>query len=184
MEALESMENLRAGGTGNVKEEKLPSESPCKQLLRKRPFSVDETAYIQEHFSENVEERHTPSLAQCKTFLELSGLDRSAKNIQNKIKNLIKVSVICYLYRYNFHPVFLSSLYKASQRYSACTHKCRNQIAPRKFFLLSIKCTEASTTYQNFALLYRMKYAGLIELTNEISRKFPRTFVYALLMNH
>ena len=90
VEAFGSMENLRAGGTGNVKEEKLASESPCKELQKKNTFSADETAYIQEHFTENVEERRTPSLARCKTFLELSGLQRSAKNIQDKVKNLIK----------------------------------------------------------------------------------------------
>ena len=65
---------------------------PPKQLQRKMPFLADETAYIQETFPRMWKRGRHPAL-------ELSGLGRSAKNIQYKVQKWIKY--------HNFHPVFI-----------------------------------------------------------------------------
>lgn len=61
------------------------------QKRKRIPFSEDETEKITSYFSTFIRSSKTPSLQECKKFLDSCPLPgRSAKNIQDKVKNIIK----------------------------------------------------------------------------------------------
>ena len=75
--AFQVMERLRKG------------EEKPKSTLRKRFTAEDEEA-VKEYFAPAILAGNTPSLEECSEFLRGRELDRSKKQIQDKVKNLIK----------------------------------------------------------------------------------------------
>ena len=93
MEAFDSMENLRGevtteteSGTEKVKSDDIHS----KPLPKWRLFSLEENSSLKQHFGKRIAESKTPFLAECKSFIHVFQINRSPKNIQDKVKNLIK----------------------------------------------------------------------------------------------
>ena len=57
---------------------------------RRCPFSQEETDQVKKYFKENIARGVTVSLAECKSFISNTKLSRTAKNIQDKVRNLMK----------------------------------------------------------------------------------------------
>ena len=74
-----------------VTSESQTSETESMRRARRRPFTVEETEAVRRYFSRHIEGRHSASLSECKTFLFRHKMDRSAKNIQDKVRNLSKI---------------------------------------------------------------------------------------------
>ena len=55
----------------------------------KRPFTAEETESVELYFASYIEALDKVSLGDCRDFLEQSKLDRKAKDILDKIKNLV-----------------------------------------------------------------------------------------------
>ena len=67
-----------------------PVTSPPKSPVKRRPFTKEENESVSLYFSSHIEAGDTPTSAECRDFLENHGLSRTAKNIQDKVKNIIK----------------------------------------------------------------------------------------------
>lgn len=90
-QAFESMEQLRTmRGVGKNTSDSPVVASSETQLQKRRSFSLQETELVCGHFAKSLKLRVTPSLAECKRFVEQYGVQRSPKNIQDKVKNLNK----------------------------------------------------------------------------------------------
>ena len=57
---------------------------------KRRRFTQDEEEMVNLYFSDTIQACQTASLEECKTFLENHPIERSPKQIQDKVKNLIK----------------------------------------------------------------------------------------------
>ncbi len=70
-----------------------PKASPQKQApespTRRVPFSDKEVAVIKSYFGKHIEEGRTPTLKECRDFLSEERMNRAAKSIQDKVRNLI-----------------------------------------------------------------------------------------------
>ena len=55
-----------------------------------RGFSKEYLPFIEEHFAQSIERKKPVTLASCRDFLRKHPTNRSAKQIQDKVKNLIK----------------------------------------------------------------------------------------------
>ena len=68
-----------------------PEESPkACGTPRRRLFSDNESETVKSYFSQNIESESTPTIRQCASFLYTHALNRTPKNIQDKVKNLIR----------------------------------------------------------------------------------------------
>ena len=82
-QAHEIMESLRKG-------EGKADSKPKKAAVPRRPFKKEEEDKVREYFAPAIQAGSTPSLRECAEFLHGSGIDRNGKQIQDKVKNLIK----------------------------------------------------------------------------------------------
>ena len=57
---------------------------------KRRKFSQSETAAVTNYFGDHLKKGHQPSLGECREFLDTYKFSRSAKNIQDKVRNLLK----------------------------------------------------------------------------------------------
>ena len=81
---------------------RLQQETPSKQgdssdtsrgictPQRRCPFSQEETDQVKKYFKENIARGVTVSLVECKSFISNTKLSRTPKNIQDKVRNLLK----------------------------------------------------------------------------------------------
>ena len=68
-----------------------PEESPkACGTPRQRLFSDNKSETVKSYFSQNIESESTPTIRHCASFLYTHPLDRTPKNIQDKVKNLIR----------------------------------------------------------------------------------------------
>ena len=66
---------------------------PTTLVQKRRAFTSKETESVSSAFTSHIHRRCTPSLAECKRFLQTHPLHvRSPKNIQEKVKNLMKTA--------------------------------------------------------------------------------------------
>jgi len=56
---------------------------------KRRKFTRSEEQVIEEYFSSHIEQGKTPTIPECKTFLYSHDLQRTAKNIQDKVRGLV-----------------------------------------------------------------------------------------------
>ena len=62
--------------------------TPTKQ--RRRHYSEKDTKLISKYFARHIREGVSASLRECSQFLKLHPMERSYKNIQDKVKSLMK----------------------------------------------------------------------------------------------
>ena len=91
VETFDSMENLRGKITNETESgtEKVRS-THSKPLQKRRLFSPEENSSVKQHFGKHIAKSTTPSLAECKSFTRVFQMNRSPKDIQDKVKNIIK----------------------------------------------------------------------------------------------
>ena len=65
-----------------------PPHSSGGQTQRQRRFTDEEVEKVKAFFGRHIEERDKPPLSQCRDFLEMYKMDRTAKNVQDKVHNL------------------------------------------------------------------------------------------------
>ena len=67
------------------------ASTPCK-AQRCRPFTAEETLAVEEYFGGAIDKHVSVSLADCKRFLQSRNLERTPKNIQDKVRSLAKAN--------------------------------------------------------------------------------------------
>ena len=61
---------------------------PIRKPRRRRRFTDEEVEKVKAFFGRHIEERDKPPLSECRDFLETYKMDRTAKNVQDKVRNL------------------------------------------------------------------------------------------------
>ena len=87
----------------------------CGAQRKRFRFSNKEEEQIKSHFATAISSHVTPSLEACRAFLAKNPLDRSPKQIQDKVKNIMKWS------RQHYNLLFTSTLLADLYLYSADT---------------------------------------------------------------
>jgi hypothetical protein len=94
IQAFQSMEDLRRHEDSQcMKDEE--QVTPSRRLQKKRMFTAEETASVAEHFECHVKEKRTPSLDECKAFVQKHQFDRSGKSIQDKSQKMRELYWYC-----------------------------------------------------------------------------------------
>ena len=55
---------------------------------KRRKFTEEETENVKVFFARHITDNNQPALGECREFLEIYKMDRSAKNVQDKVRNL------------------------------------------------------------------------------------------------
>ena len=100
--AYQLMEGLRSDEGEAVKVAKSCSDANSRDsedddvhstpVQKRRHFTLEETNLISEYFGKVISRGDTPSLAECKMFIERRNTSRTPKNIQDKVKHLSRLS--------------------------------------------------------------------------------------------
>ena len=71
-----------------------PTSSTCPSdvcsIPRRRLFSVEETSFVETFFATHIDRRCTPTIGECRCFLEKYPMPRTPKNIQDKVKTSLR----------------------------------------------------------------------------------------------
>ena len=67
-----------------------PTSQGTPRSQRRRPFTEEETQAVMQYFARDIEAGSTAPLMECKRFLHFHKLQRTPKNIQDKVRNLAK----------------------------------------------------------------------------------------------
>ena len=89
--AYSTMSNLRTGQQTTPVTEK--EESTLRSTQQRRPYSDEETEAIKRYFVVEIGAGDRVALAACKKFLGLHHFSRTAKNVQDKIRNLVHAEI-------------------------------------------------------------------------------------------
>ena len=65
-------------------------EDKSKPQKVRKPFTAAETAAIEESFATSLKDKTTPSRQLCQDFVTATNSDRDPKQIQDKVRNMIK----------------------------------------------------------------------------------------------
>lgn len=86
--AFETMSELRETPKqdGTVSKEHTPQSTPTRKLQQRRPYTTKESKKIMKYFASHIESAISPSLAECKAFLDAHDMVRTPKNIQDKVR--------------------------------------------------------------------------------------------------
>ena len=61
---------------------------PIRKPRRRRRFTDEEVEKVKAFFGRHIEERDYPPMSECRDFLETYKMDHTAKNVQDKVRNL------------------------------------------------------------------------------------------------
>ena len=87
--AFHAMERIRKGEKGQ-KGKGQKGEDEEEEPAQRKKFPPSETEQVREYFAPAILARFTPTLGECGEFLRSREIDRTKKQIQDKVKNLMK----------------------------------------------------------------------------------------------
>lgn len=93
--AFTTMEQLREAGSTSSAPQQSPSRPDAATAPAppagggRRRFTTAEEKLVKDYFKETIRKKESASLSQCKAFLQAHRLQRTPKQIQDKVRNLI-----------------------------------------------------------------------------------------------